>query len=197
LSMPPLFSNKHSEIDSHRRLASSSLEENMSAGPLVLHVAVCSIMMNMGKLVPAFCYRSEASWRERLALAVAMMPRGEVGAAIIVNALAMGIRGAALTIALFCLACNMAMMSGFILLVRRLTKDTVPCLQASSEAALRHHAEPGSPRNRQGRRELLVAPTALGARLGPQVLRTASSVPHTVCEQGGVLWHCVRAWSML
>lgn len=95
----------------------------MPAGEIALHVVVCTILMNLGKLFPACCYRAEVDLRTRIALAVAMMPRGEVCAGIIVNALALGIKGPAMTIAVFCLACNMMMVSFFIFVVKKLTAD--------------------------------------------------------------------------
>merc|ERR1719284_1328805 len=97
----------------------------MEASQIVGHVAMCTFLMNLGKLFPACCYRKEVSMKTRIALAVAMMPRGEVCAGIIVNALALGIDGPAMTVAVFCLACNMMMVSGFIFVVRRLTKNQV------------------------------------------------------------------------
>jgi len=118
-SMPPLFTDKH-EIGGHRRLAA-----DVDAGAIVTHVLVCTVLMNLGKMFPAFCYRKEVNFKTRLALAVAMMPRGEVCAGIIVNALALGISGPSMTVAVFCLALNMMMVSGFIFIVRKLTKDSI------------------------------------------------------------------------
>merc|ERR1740138_1639280 len=89
-SMPPLFNDKH-DTDDHRRLGSSS--PKMPAGQIVGHVVACTILMNLGKLFPATCYRKEVNLRTRIAFAVGMMPRGEVCAGIIVNALALGIEG--------------------------------------------------------------------------------------------------------
>jgi len=129
-SMPPLFTDKH-EIGGHRRLAGGGgaddhhEEARMPAESIVMHVIVCTILMNLGKTFPAACYRKEVSFMKRLALAVAMMPRGEVCAGIIVNALALGITGPAMTIAIFCLALNMMMVSGFIFTVKALAKDPV------------------------------------------------------------------------
>ena len=87
---------------------------------LVLHVVACSLLMNLGKIVPAFCYRSEVDLRTRIALAIGMMPRGEVCAGIIVNAIALGVSGVSITIAVLCLALNMACVSGFIFAVKTL-----------------------------------------------------------------------------
>lgn len=124
-SMPPLFNNSH-DTEAHRRLGgdSDASDTNPEAWQLVLHVFACSILMNVGKLFPACCYRKDVGLKTRVALAVAMMPRGEVCAGIIVNALALGITGPAMTIAVFCLALNMMMVSGFIFIVRRLTEDS-------------------------------------------------------------------------
>jgi len=155
-SMPPLFSDAH-ETEAHRRLeaSSSSTSDPMEPGQIVLHVVMCTILMNLGKLFPACCYRKEANLRTRIALAVAMMPRGEVCAGIIVNALALGIKGPAMTIAVFCLAGNMMSISVFIFIVKKLTNadaaNSVPDAKArevspsaSSPAEPPNNAEPGS-----------------------------------------------------
>ena len=99
----------------------SSTPGRIDAGSLVLHVIVCTILMNVGKLFPAFCYRSEVNFKTRLALAIIIMPRGEVCAGIIVNAIALGVEGPAITIAVLCLAVNMTCVSGFIFAVKALT----------------------------------------------------------------------------
>ena len=93
----------------------------MDPGMLVVHVLICSALMNLGKIFPAFCYRSEVHIYTRLALALGMMPRGEVCAGIIVNAIALGASGAAINVAVLCLAVNMTCVSGFIFLVRKLS----------------------------------------------------------------------------
>uniref|UniRef100_A0A7S2I203 Cation/H+ exchanger domain-containing protein n=1 Tax=Zooxanthella nutricula TaxID=1333877 RepID=A0A7S2I203_9DINO len=122
-SMPPLFTDKHDLAGAHRRLGSASSAPAMPVEAFVQHIVVCTILMNVGKLFPACCYRKEVNLRTRIALAVAMMPRGEVCAGIIVNALALGIQGPAMTVAVFCLATNMMMVSGFIFIVKKLTWD--------------------------------------------------------------------------
>jgi len=136
LSMPSLINDSH-DTAAHRRLDASSggYPDTMEAGQIALHVIACTILMNLGKLFPAACYRSEVSLRTRIALAVAMMPRGEVCAGIIVNALALGIKGPAMTVAVFCLACNMMMVSVFIFVVKQLTKDQQVFPSSASAAA--------------------------------------------------------------
>jgi len=124
-SMPSLFTDKHDTSGGHRRLAQvehseHSEKETMSAEWIVLHVIVCTVLMNVGKMFPACCYRSEVKLSTRVALAVGMMPRGEVCASIIVNAMLLGITGPSITIAVFCLALNMMMVSGFIFVVKTL-----------------------------------------------------------------------------
>merc|ERR1712039_613290 len=106
----------------------------MGAAEIALHVIACSFLMNVGKMFPATCYRKEVSLRTRVALAVAMMPRGEVCAGIIVNALALGIKGPAMTIAVFCLACNMMMVSFFIFIVKKLTAGQTSPSDGNKEA---------------------------------------------------------------
>ena len=54
---------------------------------------------------------------------VAELPRGEVCAGIIVNAIALGVTGVSITIAVLCLAVNMTCVSGFIFAVKTLAGD--------------------------------------------------------------------------
>ncbi|MDE3155323.1 MAG: sodium:proton antiporter [Acidobacteriota bacterium] len=88
---------------------------------IALHVLLVTVLSNLGKMFPAFCYRREADWRERLALAVGMWPRGEVGAGVLVIALSYGIGGPVVTIAMLSLALNLVLTGAFIYVVRRLT----------------------------------------------------------------------------
>ena len=81
-SVPSANSSDHGS--DHGSAAASPLEP-LSGGMIVLHVAVCSLLMNLGKLFPAFMYSKEVGRSTRIALAVGMMPRGEVCAQIIVN----------------------------------------------------------------------------------------------------------------
>ena len=87
---------------------------------ILFHVLIVTVLSNLGKPFPAFCYRKEASPRERLALAVAMFPRGEVGAGILVIALSYGIGGLMLTVAMFSLALNLLCTGLFIVVVKKL-----------------------------------------------------------------------------
>jgi Kef-type K+ transport system membrane component KefB len=107
-SMPPLFGDEQGEGDA------------MSAGAFVGHVVVVSILMVLGKMFPVACYQKEATLRTRLALAIGMCPRGEVGAGVILISLDLGIKGEAVGVAIVCLALNMIMTGGFILTVKRL-----------------------------------------------------------------------------
>lgn len=122
----------------------------MEAQFIALHVIVCSILMNIGKLFPATCYRSEVPWKTRLALAIGMMPRGEVCAGIIVNAIALGASGASITIAVLCLAINMSCVSGFIFLVKTLS-GTAPATLANDSSTRTSNVAyslPSSPSNK-------------------------------------------------
>lgn len=89
-------------------------------GSLALHVLALTVLGNIGKLVPAFCYRSEASWRERLAVAVGMFPRGEVGAGVLVVAMGYGIDPRLVLAAALALALNLLLSGVFIASVKRL-----------------------------------------------------------------------------
>ena len=99
----------------------------MPAWPvLVVHVVVVTVLSNLGKMFPALCYRRRASLRERLALAVSMWPRGEVGAGILVIGLAYGLGGPLVAVALLSLALNLLLTGAFILIVKRLLASNVP-----------------------------------------------------------------------
>ncbi|MBN2292601.1 MAG: hypothetical protein JXM70_09260, partial [Pirellulales bacterium] len=66
------------------------------------------------------CYRREAHWRHRLALAIGMWPRGEVGAGVLVLSLSYGIGGPIVTVAMLSLALNLALTGVLIIAVKRL-----------------------------------------------------------------------------
>ncbi|QRK04757.1 sodium:proton antiporter [Archangium violaceum] len=89
-------------------------------GLIALHVLAVTLLSNLGKMFPALCYRDKASPRERVALAVGLFPRGEVGAGVLVVSLGYGISGTAMTVALLSLALNLLLTGIFILAVKRL-----------------------------------------------------------------------------
>lgn len=91
-------------------------------GMIALHVIAITVISNIGKMVPAFCYRREAGWRERVALAIGMFPRGEVGAGVLVIALSYELSGPPLTVAVLSLAVNLLATGLFILAVKQLLK---------------------------------------------------------------------------
>jgi Kef-type K+ transport system membrane component KefB len=89
-------------------------------GEIMGHVFLVTILINLGKMFPAFCYRREAHWRERLAVAIGMWPRGEVGAGVLAVSLSYGIGGDMVTVAVLSLALNLLLTGVFIYLVKRL-----------------------------------------------------------------------------
>ena len=93
----------------------------LSWGWILLHVLLVTLLSNLGKMFPALCYRREAHWRERLAVAVGMWPRGEVGAGVIVVSISYGIGGPIVTIAMLSLALNLLLTGIFIYAVKRIT----------------------------------------------------------------------------
>ncbi len=96
---------------------------SMSLGATVGHVLVLTILANIGKSFTLFCYRKEATWKERLALSVAMFPRGEVGAAVLLIGLGYGFTGYESTLAVLSLALNLILTGTFIWIVMRLLKE--------------------------------------------------------------------------
>jgi hypothetical protein len=91
-------------------------------GAIAFHVVMITLLSNLGKMFPAACYRREAHWRHRLAVAVGMWPRGEVGAGVLVLSLSYGIGGPIVTVAMLSLALNLALTGVFILIVRALIR---------------------------------------------------------------------------
>ncbi len=104
-------------------------------GLVTLHVLLITLLSNLGKMFPALCYRRQAHWRHRLALAIGMWPRGEVGAGVLVLSLGYGIGGPIVTVAMLSLALNLVLTGVFILVVKRLIKG-VPEAPSTGPAPL-------------------------------------------------------------
>lgn len=90
----------------------------------VLHVLVLTVLSNLGKCFPVLCYRKEASFQERLALGVAMFPRGEVGAAVLLIGLSYGFSGYVNTLAMLSLAFNLVLTGIFVWIIIKLLNKT-------------------------------------------------------------------------
>jgi Kef-type K+ transport system membrane component KefB len=105
-------------------------------GVIAGHVLVITLLSNLGKMFPAFCYRREASLRQRIALAIGMFPRGEVGAGVLVISISYGLGGPTLTVAVLSLALNLLCTGLFIIVVKRLL---------ASDAAVNARIDVGSP----------------------------------------------------
>lgn len=116
LSMPPLS----------RLLSSGSAAATdwPGWGVVAAHVLAVTVLSNLGKMYPAFCYRSEASFRERLAVAIAMFPRGEVGAGVLVVSLSYGVAGLPLLVGTLSLALNLLLTGLVIAAVRYLVEPS-------------------------------------------------------------------------
>jgi|SRR5579862_1394268 len=87
-----------------------------------MHVALITLLANLGKIFPVFCYKQEASQRKRWALSIAMWPRGEVGAGILLISLKYGIPSVVVELAQLSLALNLALTGLFIYWVIRILK---------------------------------------------------------------------------
>ena len=87
-----------------------------------MHVAFVTLLANLGKLFPAFCYKQEASTRKRWALSIAMWPRGEVGAGILLISIKYGIPSIVVELAQLSLALNLALTGLFIYWVIKILK---------------------------------------------------------------------------
>lgn len=109
----------------------TSSQPPLGWGMIIIHTLVVTVLSNLGKMFPALCYRREAHWRERLAVAISMWPRGEVGAGILVISLSYGIGGPIVTVAMLSLALNLLMTGLYIYSVKWLTRD-LPGYQANT-----------------------------------------------------------------
>lgn len=87
---------------------------------LAWHVLALTILSNLGKCFPIFCYKNEASLRERIALSIGMFPRGEVGAGVLLVSISYGFTGFPLTVAALSLALNLLLTGVFILIILKL-----------------------------------------------------------------------------
>lgn len=127
LSMPVLFGGAERAVASGPAGVSTvtGAQPLLSPGVLLLHVVALTLLINVGKMFPAFCYRREAHWKERLAVAIGMCPRGEVGAGIILLSLEYGIGGPIVSVAVLSLALNLLLTPVFVYAVNYLVR-TVP-----------------------------------------------------------------------
>jgi hypothetical protein len=135
LNMPPLFSGDglgHAVTSAVSTLKVTASQPPLGWSTMMVHVLLVTALANLGKMVPAFSYRQLAHWRERLALAIAMWPRGEVGAGILVISLSYGIGGPILVVAMLSLALNLLLTGFFILIVKKLMQ-THPMLGKSPQ----------------------------------------------------------------
>ena len=121
LSMPAIF---EASVVSDAAETITARQPPLGPAALAGHVIALTLLINLGKLFPAFCYRREAHWRERLAVAIAMMPRGEVGAGIILLSLYYGIGGPVVSVAVLSLALNLVLTPVFVYAVSRLLRAT-------------------------------------------------------------------------
>jgi Kef-type K+ transport system membrane component KefB len=96
--------------------------EGTTLNVLIWHVILLTVLSNIGKCFPLFCYRNIMSMKERLALSIAMFPRGEVGGGVLVVSLSYGIGGIAATAAALSLALNLLLTGLFIVFVKRLIR---------------------------------------------------------------------------
>jgi Kef-type K+ transport system membrane component KefB len=120
LNMPVIYNNESLPVAAPTNLLVA--QAMPGTGMLLLHILFVTLLSNLGKMYPAFCYRREANWKERLGLAIGMWPRGEVGAGILVIALGYGISGPIVTVAALSLTLNLILTGVFIWMVKRLIR---------------------------------------------------------------------------
>jgi len=109
-------------------------QPNLGWSVIVFHVLMITLLCNVGKMFPAFCYRREAAWQHRLAVAVGMWPRGEVGAGVLVLSMSYGIGGPIVTVAMISLTLNLALTGVFIYIIQNLIFYGAEAARAASPA---------------------------------------------------------------
>ncbi|MGA9116978.1 MAG: sodium:proton antiporter [Bacteroidota bacterium] len=122
LSMPLLTGESPARPESAPPQTVTAGMEPLGAGAVLLHTLAITLLINIGKMFPALCYRREAHWKERLAVAIGMCPRGEVGAGIILLSLEYGIGGPIVSVAVLSLALNLLLTPAFVLAVSSLVR---------------------------------------------------------------------------
>ncbi len=81
------------------------------------HLVALTLLSNLGKIYPMFCYKKEATLRERIALSIAMWPRGEVGAGVLLISATYALPNIVVQVAELSLILNMALTGFFIYIV--------------------------------------------------------------------------------
>lgn len=123
LSMPPILEDAAEAQITGQTSAMDTVSASQPFpgwGVVALHVVVLTALINLGKMFPALCYRRDASWQERLALAIGLWPRGEVGAGVLILSISYGIGGPVVTVAMLCLVLNLVLTGAFIWMVKKL-----------------------------------------------------------------------------
>lgn len=94
--------------------------EEISWAVMAIHVLALTILSNLGKCYASFCYKKEASLKERIALSIGMFPRGEVGAGVLLVSIGYGMTGFPVTVAALSLAFNLLLTGIFIAVIIKL-----------------------------------------------------------------------------
>ncbi len=89
---------------------------------VIAHVIALTILSNIGKCFPMLCYRKQAGFKDRMALSIAMFPRGEVGAGVLLIAISFGFTGPVVSLAVLSLALNLLLTGIFVTRVNDLLK---------------------------------------------------------------------------
>jgi Kef-type K+ transport system membrane component KefB len=104
------------------RIAGTDGASAIPWGTLAWHTLALTVLANLGKMFPLFCYRAEAGWGERLGLCIGMWPRGEVGAGVLVVSLTYAIAPPIVAAAALSLALNLVLTGLFIAAVKALVR---------------------------------------------------------------------------
>jgi Na+:H+ antiporter len=139
LSMPSIIGGGQAVGEALKSVTGS--QPMIGWGTIAIHVLVVTVISNIGKMFPAFVYRKEAHWRERLAVAIGMWPRGEVGAGILILSISYGLGGPVVTVAMISLALNLVLTGVFIMIVKKLLRGVPGTGHQNKPAGTHHNAD--------------------------------------------------------
>lgn len=124
LKVKPLEREKYAALDYFVKslfmfLVGCSLPQSQASCSIdiwafLFHVLMLTVLSNLGKSFLFFCYQKEASREERLALSVAMFPRGEIGAGVLLVAMGYSANACLVSLSILSLALNFVLTGVFI-----------------------------------------------------------------------------------
>lgn len=116
MSMPQFIGVDFTQISSEAVISHIPM---LPWGEIAVHVLIVTLISNIGKMAVVFFYKDRMI-EERLAVAIGMFTRGEVGAGVLFIAIGYGIGGPLLVISVLTMILNLLLTGIFITIAKRL-----------------------------------------------------------------------------